>query len=143
MRDIEQVRPAQTRLKTVDTLVNELEQERRNLLGEISDIRSVRITAKQKAVKELNRRLEGKLRIMIVPDGLRKPLREFLQGLPGIGEGKTKWVDEAEDLTVMGLAAAIREGKEALLGKGWALTSGLAETLNRMMPATALRFGSH
>ena len=135
LRDIEQVRPAQTRLKTVDTLVNELEQERRNLLGEISDIRSVRITAKQKAVKELNRRLEGKLRIMIVPDGLRKPLREFLQGLPGIGEGKTKWVDEAEDLTVMGLAAAIREGKEALLGKGWALTSGLAETLNRMMPA--------
>ena len=135
LRDIEQVRPAQTRLKTVNTLVNELEQARRNLLGEISDIRSVRITAKQKAVMELNRRLEGKLRIMIVPDGLRKPLREFLQGLPGIGAGKTKWVDEAEDLTVMGLAAAIREGKEALLGKGWALTSGLAETLNRMMPA--------
>ena len=109
LRDIEQVRPAHTRLKTVNTLVNELEQARRNLLGEISDIRSVRITAKQKAVKELNRRLARKLRIMIVPDGLRKPLREFLQGLPGIGEGKTKWVDEAEDLTVMGLAAAIRE----------------------------------
>ena len=135
LRDIEQVRPAHTRLKTVNTLVNELEQARRNLLGEISDIRSVRITAKQKAVKELNRRLARKLRIMIVPDGLRKPLREFLQGLPGIGEGKTKWVDEAEDLTVMGLAAAIREGKETLLGKGWPLTSGLAETLNRMMPA--------
>ena len=135
LRDIEQVRPAQTRLKTVDTLVNELEQARRNLLGEISDIRSVRTGAKQKAVKELNARLARKLRIMIVPEGLRKPLREFLQGLPGIGEGKTKWIDEAQDLTVMGLAAAIREGKDALLGKGWALTSGLAETLNRMMPA--------
>ena len=60
LRDIEQVRPAQTRLKTVDTLVNELEQARRNLLGEISDIRSVRTAAKQKAVKELNRRLAGK-----------------------------------------------------------------------------------
>ena len=135
LREIEQVRPAQTRLKTVDTLVKELEQARRNLLGEISDIRSVRTGAKQKAVKELNARLARKLRIMIVPEGLRKPLREFLQGLPGIGEGKTKWIDEAQDLTVMGLAAAIREGKDALLGKGWALTSGLAETLNRMMPA--------
>ena len=135
LREIEQVRPAQTRLKTVDTLVKELEQARRNLLGEISDIRSARTGAKQKAVKGLNKRLAGKLQITIVPDGLRQLLRDFLQGLPGVGERKTEWVDEEQDLTVMGLAAAIREGKDALLGKRWALTSGLAETLNRMMPA--------
>ena len=42
LREIEQVRPSQTRLKTVDALVKELEQARRNLLGEISDIRSAR-----------------------------------------------------------------------------------------------------
>jgi DNA polymerase/3'-5' exonuclease PolX len=36
LREIEQVRPSQTRLKTVDALVKELEQARRNLLGEIS-----------------------------------------------------------------------------------------------------------
>ena len=135
LREIQQVRPAQTRLKTVDALVKELEQVRRNLLGEISDIRSVRTGAKQTAVKKLNARLAGKLRITIVPDGLRQPLRDFLQGLRGVGEGKTQWVDEAQELTVMGLVAAIRESKDALLGQGWALTSGLAETLNRMMPA--------
>ena len=135
LREIERVRPAQTRLKTVDTLVEELEQARRNLLGEISDIRSARTGAKQKAVKELNKRLAGKLRITIVPDGLRRPLRDFLQGLPGVGERKTEWVDEAQDLTVMGLVAAIRDGKDALLGKGWSLTSGLADTLNRITPA--------
>ena len=135
LREIEQVRPAQTRLKTVDTLVNELEQVRRNLVGEISDIRSARTGAKQKAGRGLNKRLAGKLQITIVPDGLRQPLRDFLQGLPGVGERKTEWVDEAQDLTVMGLVAAIREGKDALLGKGWGLTSGLAGTLNRMTPA--------
>lgn len=134
LREIEQVRPAQTRLKTVDGLVKELEQERRNLLGEISDIRSARTGAKQKAVKDLNRRLKGKLRITIVPDGLRQPLRDFLQGIPGVGAKKTEWVDQAQDLTVMGLVAAIREGKGALLGKGWGLTSGLADTLHRMTP---------
>ena len=132
LREIEQVRPSQTRLKLIDALVNELEQGRRNLLGEISDIRSVRTAAKQKAVKGLNKRLAGKLRISIVPDGLHQPLREFLQGLPGVGEKKTEWVDEAQDLTVMGLVAAIREGKDALLGKQWGLTSGVAETLTRM-----------
>ena len=132
LREIEQVRPSQVRLKTVDALVKELEQARRNLLGEISDIRSARIGAKQKAVKSLNKRLVGNLRITIVPDGLRQPLRDFLQSLPGVGDRKTEWVDEAQDLTVMGLVAAIGEGKDALLGKQWDLTSGLAETLTRI-----------
>ena len=132
LREIEQVRPSQTRLRTVDALVKELEQARRNLLGEISDFRSARTAAKQRAVKGLNKRLAGKLRITIVPDGLRQPLREFLQGLPGVGERKTEWVYEAQDLTVMGLVAAVGKGREALLGKGWGLTSGVAETLTRM-----------
>ena len=135
LREIEQVKPAQARLKTVDALLKELEQTRRNLLGEISDIRSARTAAKQKAVKGLNKRLAGKLRITIVPDGLRQPLRAFLQGLPGVGERKTEWVDDAQDLTVMGLVAAIREGKNALLGKGWGPTSGLADALTRLTPA--------
>ena len=132
LREIEQVRPSQTRLKTVDALMKELEQARRNLLGEISDLRSVRTAVKQKAVKDLNKRLAGKLRITIVPDGLRQPLREFLQGMPGVGERKTDWVDEAQELTVMGLVAAAGEGRDALLGKGWGLTSGVAVTLTRM-----------
>ena len=135
LREIEQVRPSQTRLKTVNALVDELEQARRNLLGEISDIRSARTVAKQKAVKGLNKRLAGKLRMTIVPDGLRQPLRQFLQGMPGVGERRTEWVDEAQDFTIMGLVAAVREGREALLGKGWGLTSGVAETLTRMTAA--------
>ena len=135
LREIEQVRPSQTRLKTVDALVNELEQARLNLLGEISDIRSARTAAKQRAVKGLNKRLARKLRITIVPDGLRQPLREYLQGMPGVGARKTEWVDEAQDLTVMGLVAAVGEGRDALQGKGWGLTSGVAETLTRMTAA--------
>ena len=135
LREIEQVKPAQTRLKTVDSLIKDLEQARRNLLGEISDTRSARTSAKQQTVKGLNKRLARKLRITIVPDGLRQPLRDFLQDIPGVGQRKTEWVDEAEGLTVMGLVAAIREGKDTLLGKGWGLTSGLAETLHRMTPA--------
>lgn len=135
LREIEQVRPSRTRLRTVDALVKELEQSRRNLLGEISDIRSERTTAKQKAVKSLNKRLVGKLRLTMAPDGLRQPLRNFLKELPGVGEQKTKWVDEAQDITIMGLVAAIRGGKEMLLGKMWGLTSGLADILTRMTPA--------
>jgi energy-coupling factor transporter ATP-binding protein EcfA2 len=135
LRAIEQIRPAQARLKTVEALVKELEQNRRNLLGDISDIRSARTTAKQTAVRNLNTRLAGKLRITIVPDGLRQPLRAFLQELPSVGEKRTAWVDEAQGLTVPGLVAAIRAGKDELLHKGWGLTSGLAEALTRLTPA--------
>ena len=134
-RQIEQIKPAKARAQTIEALIKELEQERRNLLGEISDLRSARITAKQKAVKGLNRRLKGKLRIQIVPDGLRQPLRDFLQRLPGVGERKTQWVDSAEGLTILGLVAALREGKDALMQKEWGITTGLAETLTHLSPA--------
>ena len=135
LREIEEVKPAQIRLRTIDALVKDLEQTRRNLLGEISDIRSACSTAKQKAVRKINKRLVGKLKITIVPNGLRQVLRDFLQGLPGVGEQKTKWVDSAQDLTVMGLVAAIRGGKDELMGKNWELTPGFVETLIRMTPA--------
>lgn len=135
IREIERVNPAEIRLRMVDSLVKELEQERRNLLGEISDIRSARTTTKQRTAKDLNRRLVGNLRITIVPDGLHQPLRDFLQSLRGIGVRKTEWITRTQDLTVMGLVAAIRDGKQTLLAKGWGLTSGMAETLVRLTSA--------
>lgn len=134
LREIEQVKPAQTKLKTLNSLVKELEQNRRNLLGDISDKRSARTSVKQKAIKKLNKRLAGKLRITLAPDGLREPLQNFLQRLPGVGARKTEWVETAGDLTIFGLIAAIREGKDALLGKGWGLTTGVVEALTRLTP---------
>ena len=132
LREIEQVKPARDRLETVDILISELEQGRRNLLGEISDIRIARTIEKQRMVKRLNKRLAGKLRITVIPGGLRNPLRNFFQELPGVGARKTEWVDVAQDLTIFGLVAAIREGKDALLEKGWGLTTGLAEILTKL-----------
>ncbi len=132
LREIERIKPARDRLRSLKVLVDELCQERRNLIGAISDIRSARTAAKEHTIQRLNKRLDGKLRITLIPNGLRLHLREFLQDLPGVGERKTQWVDEAFDLTVFGLVAAVREGKAALLSKDWTLTPGLAETLTKM-----------
>lgn len=132
LREIEEIKPTRSQLNTVDALVGDLEQTRRNLLGEMSDSRSKRTVAKQRAAKKLNKRLTGKLRITVTADGLRRPLRKFLQELPGVGPGRTRWIDDAEGLTVLGLVAAIREGKGALLDRGWGLTSGLADELARL-----------
>ena len=79
LREIEQVSPTSEQLILVNSLVNELKQDRRNLLGEISDLRSKRLIAKQSAVKEINDCLKKKLRITLIPDGLRTPLRSFFK----------------------------------------------------------------
>ena len=132
LQEIERIKPRRAQLRTVESLVTELNQTRKNLLGEISDLRSVRADACRRAVKKLNKRLEGKLRVSIVPDGVREPLKSFLQGLKGVGPEKTRWVDDAEGLTIPGLVAAIRVGKSSLLDKGWGLTPLVAETLTRL-----------
>ncbi len=132
LQEIERIKPKRDQLKKIERFVNERERERRNLLGQISDLRSARADARRKAVKDLNKRLEGKLRIDVVPDGVREPLRSFLQGLKGVGREKTKWVDEAEGLTILGLVAAIRKGKDFLLEKEWGLTPLVAETLAKL-----------
>ena len=132
LRQIEEIRPVKSKTKSMDSLVAELEQNRRNILGEISDMRSEKTQSKQRAIKELNKKLKGKVKVTLFPDGLRQSLRDFLQDLPGVGAKKTEWVTEAEGLTIPGLVNAIREGKEALLDKGWGLTSSVAESLSAM-----------
>ena len=134
-KEIERVRPARSQLATVRDLVAHLKQDRRNLLGEISDLRSERTRAKQKTVKQLNERLAGKLRIALRPEGLRHDLRNFLQQLEGVGEKRAAWVNDAEGLTVLGIVDAINEGKNSLLQRGWGLTSGVAEILTKMTPS--------
>ena len=134
MKEIERVKPAQSQLATVNDLVATLEQTRRNLLGEISDLRSQRTRKKQQTIKQLNLRLAGKLRITLEPEGLRHDLRSFLQKLEGVGTKRTAWIDDAEELTVLGLVDAIRKGKDELLQRRWSITSGVADILAKLAP---------
>ena len=132
LRAMEGVKPERAKLRTVKDLIAGLYQERRNLLGEISDLRSERTLVKQKAVKKLNKRLEKKLRITLKADNLRRNLLDFIQGLEGVGPKRSQWVNVAEGLTVMGLVAAIGEGKKALEGKKWRIAPSLADTLAKL-----------
>lgn len=132
LRAMEEVKPERAKLRSSKELVAHLNQKRRNLLGEISDLRSERTLVKQKAVKKLSKRLKGMLRITLKADSLRRNLLDFIQGLEGVGPQRSRWVKTADGLTVMGLVAAIHEGRDALLEKGWGITSSLADTLARL-----------
>src|SRR5262249_9709579 len=91
-------------------------QERQTLLEKLIKVRSNRWSALTKAVKDLNKRLEGQLRVEFEPERIREPLKTFLLGcqLDGIGDKRLSWIDEAETLSISDLVATIRKGSDAL-----------------------------
>ncbi|HBC00737.1 MAG TPA: ATPase [Pseudomonas sp.] len=138
MQDIERIKPLAARIETYDKLLEAQQQERRNLLAELSDLRSQHITALQGAAKKLNRRLEGKLKVEVVPDANRTPLKAFLLAcrLEGVGERRLAWIDEPETISPLALAQAIRDGESALEA-GWGVTPLVANALTKL-PASRL-----
>ena len=140
LRRIEKVTPLTVQIQTKNKLIQQLKKERKNLLADLSDIRSQRTGELQRTVKRLNRRLTGKLRLAVAPEGDRSALKKFLLdcNLERVGEKKLSWVDTAADLTPMALAYKIRDGRDALLSKDWGCTPAVAETLLRLSPERLL-----
>lgn len=138
MQDIERIKPLAARIDTYDKLLESQQQERRNLLAELSDLRSQHIKALQGAAKKLNRRLEGKLKVEVVADADRTPLKSFLLAcrLEGVGEKRLVWIDEPETISPLNLAQAIRDGESAL-ESNWGVTPLVANALTKL-PASRL-----
>ena len=135
LREIESIRPSENRVGTVDKLLAELEAQRRNLLDEFYRLRDQRSDELRTAVKKLNRKLDGKLRLNLKIGGQRKALKEFLLQVPGLGEKKLAWIEQSgDDLTVPALVQAIRGGEETIktLTGDWGMQNSVVETLARL-----------
>lgn len=132
-QEIERIRPLATRATTFEHLIATLEQDRRNLLAQLSDIGHEGLQGLERAVRSLNRRLAGQLRIEVLPYGERTALKRFLLDakLEGVGEKRLAWIDEAPQISAQGLARDIRSGK-AILETDWGLTPLVAEALTKL-----------
>lgn len=133
LRDIETIKPLAVRVASYDQLLESRQQERRNLLADLSDLRAQRTRTLQEAANRLNRKLAGKLEVKIVPEADRSPLKRFLveSRLEGVGERRLSWIDERATITPSALAAAIRQGA-ATLQLEWELTPLVADALARL-----------
>jgi len=141
LREIEAIRPSEARVTNVDRLLTELESQRRNLLDEFRRLRDQRSDELRAAVKKLNRELDGKLRLNLKIGGQRKALKEFLLQVPGLGEKKLAWIEQAGDyLTVPALVQAIRTGEGAIkaLTWDWGMQNSVVEALARLDRALVL-----
>lgn len=133
MGEIERIKPMKSRATTHESQRDTLRQDRRNLLAELSDLRAQRIQALQKAAKRLNKRLEGKLKVEIVPEADRTPLMTFLLGcrLDGVGEKRLAFIEDAETISPLSLAQSIQKGS-ADVQLDWGVTQMVADALTKL-----------
>jgi ABC-type Mn2+/Zn2+ transport system ATPase subunit len=117
--EIAKVKPLGIQKTAHETKLLALNQTRANLLQELAQARNSRWTALGKAVKALNKRLDGQLRVEFEPGRARGPLKEFLLGcgLGGIGEKRLAWIDDADNLSIPDLVNLVREGSDAVLNR--------------------------
>ncbi len=137
LQEIEQIRPKESLLRTREAVVDDLKKKRKDLLAELSGVRSVRSAQIQRALKRLNKKLEGKLKLSMRPEANRQPLLDFLNkcNLEGVGPKRLTWVNTTNDFSPVKLAETIRLGFEALENRGWGITPSVANALLKLKEA--------
>ena len=113
----------------------QIEKEREQLLERYRDTAFNRFTAMNEALKTLNRRLKGKIKITVQRCANKDNLINFLLDLPGIGEGKVRWLYEVDDLDLLEwsrwIADQDRDSMTATYKK-YGLSSGTADSIVKM-----------
>lgn len=140
IKDIERIRPKQAQVEQRLAAITSLAQERSALLAELSKQRAQVSSLVNTAIKRLNRKLDGKLRLQIVPESQRGAVVQFLLGcaLENTGEGKLGKLCSAEDFSPIRLVELIRQGEAALRGSTWGITPSVAQALLKLEEAQLL-----
>lgn len=138
LREIERIRPKKILMANRTNVVAELRRQRQSILEELSSLRAERSAKFERALKRLNRKLSGKLRLKVKPEGDRTPIIQFLMGckLEGVGEARLAWIREAEDFSPVKLAELIQVDATDLF---WDVTPTVREALRRLTNSQLLQ----
>lgn len=134
LRKIEKLRPKVSRHAEKKKALEDLEKTRILLLDKLSAARAERSAQLQRALKDLNHKLAGKIKLTVLPEANRNPLMDFLKGceLDGIGPKRLAWIEKADDFSPVKLAEMIKKGLNALENAEWGITSSLAGALVKL-----------
>lgn len=141
-QEIERIQPLRAKHATYEQLALSLRTERQNLVAELSDLRSQRSSMFSAAVKKLNKRLKGKIRISLNVEARRETLKQFLVAcrLENVGEKRLSWIEDA-GATPLALSKAIEDGEGELTSK-FGMTPGVAAALTKLPRAKRLELES-
>ncbi len=134
LKDIEKIKLKKTVAETQKAVVDELKKLRKSLLAELSSFRATRSSQFERSLKSLNKRLKGKLKLILKPEADRKPVIDFLLdcNLDNVGEKRLSWIHGVEDFSSVKLAELIEKGSDALTEAGWGITPTTAGALVKL-----------
>ena len=141
LKEIEGIRPQKALIGKQKNLQKELARQRQTILNELSTLTAERSAEFERTLKQLNKQLDGKLRLSVKPEANREPVIQFLLGcnLESIAEKRLVWIHEVDDFSPVRLAELIQQGVEALQNSGWNITSSVASGLSRLTKAKTLQ----
>ncbi len=134
LRNIEALKPKRTELEKTKSNHEKAKLERKEYLSSISEKQAARNNLISQGVKRINRRLDGKLKLIFKPESNRDSLIEFMSNfnLPNIGSGRLSWIKDAEPFSTIALAEKLRQGKDAIKNANWGCTDAVAEGLSKL-----------
>lgn len=128
-RKAEDLRPLREKLENHKKHREEIEQRRRNLLGEWEDLKTEEYQAYKTACDRVSQALGGQVKASVRYQGNRDPLIDLLdEELEGRRKEMLNRLEDREDLSLQQLAEHIKNGAEALVDK-YGLTQTQAQTL--------------
>ena len=141
LKEIERLRPKKTQLGNRKAVLDEYLENRRSLLAELSEVRAEHSVQLQRALKRMNKKIKGKLKLTIGPEADRIPLLTLLQNfnLEGVGHKRLAWIGDAVDFSPIKLSQLIREGADALESTGWGITPSIANALIKLQPSQIMQ----
>jgi len=135
-KKIERIRPKKKLITQAEKVKKKLLEERAEILSDLSKSRAERSANFERSLKKLNRKLAGKLKLMVKPEADRKPVIDFLLRcqLENVAEGRLAWIKTADDFSPVMLAEFIRAGSDVLRDANWGVTPTVAEAFTRLTP---------
>lgn len=134
LKEIERIRPKKMAAENQKALVDKLQQKRKNILADLSSYRADRSAQFERSLKKLNKELNGKLKLTVLPEAERAPAIEFLcnSNLENVSTARLSWINDAEDFSPVKLVELIGQGQEALSAAGWGIPPSAVTSLMKL-----------
>ncbi len=132
-QQIEELRPLNDRMESLERDLEVHEAQRRNLLAEWEDIKAEEHRQIDAAAKRVSRKLRDRVQVGVSMAGDRDPLERLLREVEGNLTAALDRLRGLDQLSLREFAKLCREGKDALMTR-YKLPSGAAERIARADP---------
>jgi len=138
-RQIEELRPLRERGETMQRVLQEYTNERRNLLSEWEDIKAKEFRDLERAAKKVSKKLDKRVLVEVSVGGNREPLYQLLRKQIGGRLSETiETLKQIDDFSLPVFTEACREGRESITNQ-FGIPSSQSERIAQAGPDVIMK----